>query len=286
MSLPVPILLYHSVAHLTPTRFRKWTIEPALFAAHMAYLRAQHYTPLTVTQLVCALSDHHPGLPARPIVISFDDGYADFLEAAWPVLKQFEFAATLYVVTKYVGQSSSWLHGQGAGDRPMLTWVQLAELSAAGIECGAHSHTHVQLDTVPSELAREEIVRSKSELEQHLNRPVETFAYPYGYYSPRERELVQAAGFTSACAVKHALSTTADDRFALARIIVTADTDVAHLSQLLTGQHLRLAPADEQPWTKVWRLIRRARWRLISAMGTGLWRKPPGAAICRDSMES
>ncbi|MBI5566627.1 MAG: polysaccharide deacetylase family protein [Chloroflexi bacterium] len=180
MNAPVPILLYHSVASTTAPRFKKWTIEPATFAAHMAYLRDQRYTPLTVTQLARSMTAPANGLPDRPIVISFDDGYADFLGGAWPILQQHNFAATLYMVTKYVGQSSSWLYGQGAGDRPLLTWAQLAEISAAGIECGAHSHSHVQLDTVPIDVAREEIVRSKNELEQHLNQPAETFAYPYG----------------------------------------------------------------------------------------------------------
>ncbi|MBI5564477.1 MAG: hypothetical protein HY870_06255, partial [Chloroflexi bacterium] len=92
-----------------------------------------------------------------------------------------------------------------------------------------------------------------------------TFAYPYGYYSPAVRELVQAAGFTSACAVKHALSTTTDDRFALARIIISPQTDVERLADLLAGRNLRIAPAGEQLWTKVWRLIRRLRWRLTPA---------------------
>ena len=259
MNAPVPILLYHSVASTAAPRFRKWALSPEMFAAHMAYLHDQRYTPLTVTQLVRAMAAKAEGWPSRPIVISFDDGYADFLVGAWPSLKQYVFAATLYVVTKYVGQNSGWLHGQGAGDRLMLSWAQLAEIGAAGIECGAHSHTHVQLDTVPIDVAREEIVRSKNEIEQHLNQPAETFAYPYGYYTPAVRELVQAAGFSSACAVKHALSTTTDDRFALARIIVSADTTVERLADLLTGRDLRIAPAGEQLWTKAWRMIRRLR---------------------------
>jgi peptidoglycan/xylan/chitin deacetylase (PgdA/CDA1 family) len=265
MSTIIPILLYHSVNGTSEPRFKKWTIHPASFAAHMQYLHDQHYTPLTVTQWLQLMLDQHGRLPERPIVISFDDGYTDFLVNAVPILQRYEFGATLYVVTKYVGQSSAWLHGQGAGDRSMLTWAQLAEVSAAGIECGAHSHTHVQLDTVPLPEAREEIVRSKSEMEQHLNRPVETFAYPFGYHNVAVRELVQDAGFTSACAVKHALSTVDDDRFALSRIIIVADTSVDRFTDLLAGRNLRVAPTEEQIWTKGWRVIRRLRGRLTAS---------------------
>ena len=264
MSTIVPILLYHSVTGASTPRFRKWTIEPATFAAHMKYLHDHGYLPLTVTQW-SQLMERHGQLPAHPIVISFDDGYADFLSNALPVLQYYGFGATLYVVTKYVGQSSSWLHAQGAGDQPMLTWAQLAAVSAAGIECGAHSHTHAQLDTIPLREAREEITRSKSELEQHLNISVETFSYPYGYHNASVRELVQSAGFTSACAVKHALSTVHDDRFALSRIIITADTSVERLADLLDGRNLRVAPAQERLWTKGWRVIRRLHWRMAPA---------------------
>lgn len=264
MTISVPILLYHSVAHTSAPRFKKWTIHPDLFAAQMQYLHDQRYTPLTVTHWAW-LMEQRSYLPEHPIVISFDDGYADFLDYALPILQQYGFEATLYVVTKYVGQSSTWLHGQGAGDRSMLTWVQLAEVSAAGIECGAHSHTHVQLDAVPLPEAREEIARSKRELEQHLNQPVETFAYPYGYHTVRVRELVQEAGFTSACAVKHALSTMDDDRLALSRIIIAADTSVDRFANLLAGRNLRVAPTEEQVWTKGWRVIRRLRGRLTTS---------------------
>ncbi|HSD84863.1 MAG TPA: polysaccharide deacetylase family protein [Anaerolineae bacterium] len=264
MTTSVPILLYHSVADTTAPRFKKWTLHPEFFAVHMQYLADQHYTPLTVTQWLQLLSDRRGALPERPIVISFDDGYTDFLVNAVPILQHYGFGATLYVVTKYVGQSSTWLQGQGAGDRSLLTWAQLAEVNAAGIECGAHSHTHVQLDTVPLAEAREEIARSKNELEQHLNRSVESFAYPYGYHNALVRELVQEAGFTSACAVKHALSTVDDDRFALSRIIISADTNVDRFAELLTGRHLRVAPMEEQVWTKGWRVIRRLRGKLTA----------------------
>lgn len=257
MNVQVPILLYHSVAEQVAPGFRKWSVRPALFAAHMAYLHNHQYTPMTVTQLVQAINDERASLPARPVVVTFDDGLVDFYTDALPSLTQYSVPATLYIVAGFVGGASRWLRADGEGDRPMLTWEQIAAISASGIECGAHSFAHFQLDTLSAAAAREEIVRSKGILEKHLGRPVMTFAYPHGYYSPTVRRLVQQAGFSSACAVKHAMSTLADDRFALARIIVTADTSVQDLNRLLAGQGLPLAPMSEKMQTKMWRVVRR-----------------------------
>ncbi len=259
MSTPIPILLYHSVAENATSQYRRWAIRPGIFAAHLAYLHNQGYTPITVTHLAQAMIDQGTHLPERPVVLTFDDGLADFYAGALPVLKSYAFAATLYIATQFVGGTSRWLHAEGEGERPMLTWSQIADIHASGIECGAHSHSHPQLDVLSLAEAGDEITRSKAILEQHLGRAVTTFAYPHGYYDSGVRRLVQQAGYTSACAVKHALSSLADDRFALARIIVSPeDANVENFANLLAGRGLRLAPTRERVRTRGWRLVRRS----------------------------
>jgi peptidoglycan/xylan/chitin deacetylase (PgdA/CDA1 family) len=222
----------------------------------MAYLHDSRYMPITVTQLGQAMTDNSVRLPSRPVIITFDDGFADFHRGALPVLKSYGFTATLYITTGFVGSTSRWLSREG--ERPMLTWGQIAEISASGVECGAHSHSHPQLDTLAPFATRDEIIRSKTVLEDHLGRQVSTFSYPHGYYSSTVRQIVQQGGYSSACAVKHAMSSTTDDHFALARIIVTADTGVESLGRLLAGEGLRVAPIRERAPTKIWRLVRRS----------------------------
>jgi peptidoglycan/xylan/chitin deacetylase (PgdA/CDA1 family) len=257
----VPILLYHSIALDVAPRFRKWTVDPEVLAAHMAYLHDHHYTPITVTHFTTAMADSSVLLPQRPVVLTFDDGFADFYTNALPILTRYGFAATLYIATGFVGNTSRWLHPLGEGQRPMLTWGQIAEISASGVECGAHSSTHPELDTLSPGAARKEIIASKMILEQHLGRPVSTFAYPYGFYSPVVRRLVQQGGYSSACAVKQSMSALTDDVFALARIMVTADTSVGRFAEYIKGRGLRVAPRRERVRTKVWRLLRRSgRW--------------------------
>lgn len=271
MSASIPILLYHSISEAAAPRYRRWAVRPATFAAQMAYLHDQRYSALTVTQLVERLVDRSRPMPERPVVITFDDGYTDFCTGALPVLKRYGFAATLYITTGFVGSTSRWLHRAGESERAMLTWRQVAEVSASGIECGAHSHSHHPLDLLTPAAARDEIVRSKSILEHRLGQPVPSFAYPHGYYTPAVRRMVREAGFSSACAVKDAMSTTADDRFALARIIIAAETGVADFAGLLLGRGLSAAPARRRVRTAGWQFVRRV---------TGLLRRDAVAVTC------
>ena len=259
----VPILMYHSIspASTATMQFRPFTVSPACFAEHMAYLVAQHYTPITVTQLVASRFSGADPLPQKPVVLTFDDGFADFYASALPILKQYSFVATLFVTTAFVNATSRWLQKEGETARPMLTWEQLSELPTHGIECGAHSHSHAQLDILPCAMAKAEIEQSKKSLEDHLGRAITSFAYPFGYQTARIRQLVQAAGYTAACAVKHGMSTAQDDPFALRRLMVKADTNSVAFATLLTGAYLSPLAAATTMYartrTPLWHLVRR-----------------------------
>jgi peptidoglycan/xylan/chitin deacetylase (PgdA/CDA1 family) len=258
MSAAIPILLYHSISESASARFREWSVRPGLFAAHMQYLQRHGYTPITVTQLAADMSAADRSLPDRPVVITFDDGFADFYTEALPVLKDCGFTATLFVVTGLVGSTSRWLLREREGNRLMLSWDQIATIVSSGIECGTHSHTHVQLDTLPPAVASAEITCSKAVLEDKIGREVSTIAYPNGYHNSTVLRLVRQAGYSSACAVKNAMSAVADDRFALSRIIVSGETGVEEFATLLIGRGLRVAPLRERITTKGWRFVRRS----------------------------
>ena len=233
----IPILMYNSISSPDCSGFRPCTVSPEVFDTHLSYLKQNHYTTITVTQLSNAMSRGGIGLPPRPVVLTFDDGYADFYTAALPILQYYGYTATLYVATGYSGNTSRWLQYPEERSRPMLTRNQLREISACGIECGAHTHTHPALDMVSLPVARDEIVRSKDVLEECIGQYVSSFAYPYGYYTTHLQEMVQICGFTSACAIRRAVSSLHDNPYALARLAITPDTEMHDLvTALATGR--------------------------------------------------
>lgn len=240
MRLHVPILLYQNISSSGP--FLKTSLHPELFAAHLAFLHANGYTPVTVSQLAQAMIDYTVRLPHRPIVLTFDNGLSDFYSEALPVLRKFEFPATVYISTSSVGRSGRWGRREKELNDHTLTWEEIGRLCLNGIECGAHGHRQIRLDSLSRRGAWDEITHSKMEFQRHLGRSVSTFAYPDGYASNRSRQLVQEAGFTSACTARRGSNRDLNDRFSLARIPVANGTDVRALKCLLLDQKLSDSP--------------------------------------------
>jgi len=253
MAHAIPILMYHSLDGEDADR---WTLSPSLFAEHMKWLADNDYHSLTVSAFVKARRNATT-MPPRPVVITFDDGLRDFLTEAVPVLQRYHLRATVYIVTGLVGKTCPWARSAADTERNMLSWDEVRMLPQFGIECGAHTHTHPQLDVIPSHDAFAEITRSKAELEDRLGCPVDSFAYPHGYAHQETRRLVREAGFKSACRVRHALSSTREDPFALSRIIVTNDISADEFESLFTGHVLPTAPPPDRLVSTGWRLVRK-----------------------------
>jgi peptidoglycan/xylan/chitin deacetylase (PgdA/CDA1 family) len=252
----IPILMYHSIADDMGHKFKSFVVSRSLFAEQMEYLHGHNYTALTVTQLARGCLSHDYVLPERPIVITFDDGFADFFTNALPILQRFGFTATLYITTAFVNGTSKWLERDGEGMRPMLTWSQIKALHSVGIECGGHSHTHPQLDVLPLSKMYQEVAMSKKILEDCVQAEIASFAYPFGYYTTAVKQAVQDVGYSSACAVKFALSSDKSDLFALSRLKVSSDTNVKVFHGLLNGQ-TSIGTLISRARTPAWQLVRR-----------------------------
>ncbi|WP_457796810.1 polysaccharide deacetylase family protein [Methylocystis sp. S23] len=231
--MSVPILVYHSVADRAPAGFAPFAVSPRRFDEQLRFLRGEGYGTLTVSELA-RIRRGGGEAPARTVVLTFDDGFADFHARALPALAKHGFTATLYVVSGAVGAKSAWIEG-AAGRTPMLDWAQLAETARAGVEIGGHGVSHAALDMLSRDEAEAEIFCCKATLEAHLGKRVESFAYPYGLYSRETRRLVAEAGYVSACAVRYANSPRDDDLFALRRQIVRADASLADFAATLRG---------------------------------------------------
>src|SRR3954470_11625831 len=186
----LPALMYHSVSAISGP-MRDLAVPPERLAEHLAALTGAGYRPVGLTE---ALDGLDAGSTERMVAITFDDGYRDFLTEGVPALAAAGAGATLYASVGHLGERADWLGRWSPDFGRMLTWDELAEVARAGVEIGNHSLVHHPLDVLPPEQLREEIFRSHDELEQRLQRPVRSFAYPHGYNDRRVRDLVREAG--------------------------------------------------------------------------------------------
>jgi peptidoglycan/xylan/chitin deacetylase (PgdA/CDA1 family) len=248
----VPVLLYHAITARPPPGLRRFTVHPRRFVEHLGVVRDAGRVGLTVSQFAACLKGVSQ-LPDLPVLVTFDDGYADFLIAAEDLLAS-QLPSTLYMTTGEIGSTG------------MLTSRQLQSLDHE-VEVGAHSRTHPRLDELSPARLRSEVFGSKADLEDVLRRPVRSFAYPHGDHDQNVRQAVIDAGFDSAAAVKNAFSHDRDDPFAIARITVTAQMTAGRIRELLEGRDAPVAWSRERRRTRAYRAYRRMRRRLQGEAG-------------------
>ncbi len=253
----IAILMYHAVAASTTVAFRPYTVDPQLFDEHISALIDAGCSFHTVEEVPALLAGGGPGDGRTAVVISIDDALADQATAA---LASRRVPGTLFVPTGYVGATAGWLTGDDRL-RPILGWSALEELGQSGIEIAAHGHLHLAADINEPELVREDAARSRFELEDHLARPVTSYAYPFGYWTPAARRAVRAAGFSQACAIMDLPAVSGDDRFALPRLYVGPETTPELLVELVRARPVRLARRRAELGQRIWRNGRRwAGW--------------------------
>ena len=226
----IPVLMYHSISEAEERVHPYYRINtrPNVFADHMRFLATQGYKAVSLQDLI----DKEPD--DKNVVITFDDGFSDFYFKAFPILKEYNFRAIVFLATAYVG-------GEPFNGRHCLNWEQVRELHAAGIMFGSHTHAHQHL----SELTRSEIIRelrqSKSIIEDRLGSEVTDFSYPYRF--PEENkafkgfigeELVNA-GYTRGVTTVIGRYRTGDDKMFLKRLPANSADDEALLDAKLKG---------------------------------------------------
>ncbi|HEX6449006.1 MAG TPA: polysaccharide deacetylase family protein [Trebonia sp.] len=250
-----PILLYHSVCADPPDWIAPYTVSPETFSAHLDVVRASGRRPLTVSQYADGLRGT-ANLPPAAVLITVDDGFADFADNALPALTDRKMPSTLYVTT---GALADRCQESVLPRAHMLHSMDLPGLERAGVEIGAHSHTHRQIDILPTAEVRHELSLSSTLLAQTLGHGIRSFAYPHGYWRRQILQQVQEAGFDSACAVGNSLSSAKERILALPRLMVMAHTDARALAAWLAGSRPPVTSRSYRASALGWRLYRRAR---------------------------
>ena len=220
--ISVPILYYHYIRVNPNPRDRlgfELSVTPRHFQAQMDWLKAEGGHPETLAQVMTALQSG-TALPARSVVLTFDDGHDDFATQVVPVLLREHFVATSFVVPGFLGSPT------------YMSPAQVRAVAADGMVIGAHTMHHVDLTKVSAAVARSEIRFSKALLEQLIGQPVLDFAYPYGSWNPSIAAMVAQAGFRDAAATRWGTMQCLSNRFQLHRSEVLGSSDLATFASL------------------------------------------------------
>ena len=227
----IPILMYHRIATNGSAAMEQFRVAPDLFANQMATLRRAGYYTVGLGDWVSAMAGYQ-SLRGRPVILTFDDGYQDFLTAAMPVLRAHSFSATVFLVAERIGRNADWdsRYGQPA---PLLLWEEVRALQEAGIEFGCHSSAHRPMTGMRRPELAEDTVRARAILEEGLRTSVKSLAYPYGAENQFVRDVLEDLGFQAAVTCEPGLSRLGDDPLRLPRVEVTGSSSPESLLALI-----------------------------------------------------
>jgi peptidoglycan/xylan/chitin deacetylase (PgdA/CDA1 family) len=198
------------------------SVTPDDLAAQLDHLTADGFHSVSLAQVADAMQGGPP-LPAKPVVLTFDDGFADFFTTAMPVLRAHQLTATSFVVSGFVGRPN------------YMTADQVRAASQAGMTIGAHTAHHVDLTTAAPQTAELEIRSSRAELEAVVGHPVLDFAYPSGRVNPLVERLVHDAGFRDAVTTQPGRTHHPATPYSLTRVRVHGGESLAEFDRSLGG---------------------------------------------------
>jgi hypothetical protein len=218
------LLIYHRVGGGSPD---ERDLAPDEFRRQLDVL-ADH----EVVHLDTALDRLHAGDPRPSVVLTFDDGFADVHEHAWPLLRERRIPFTVYLATAFVGGVMHWDGSTAKAAGPALSWQQLGEMQASGLmTLGNHTHRHAR----PELLTTEELDSCSAEIETRLGVPPDHFAYPWGIPVP-SMEAALGSRFRSACTGQLGRNLPGADPVLLRRLPVRRTDPIGFFSAKLRGR--------------------------------------------------
>jgi peptidoglycan/xylan/chitin deacetylase (PgdA/CDA1 family) len=246
-----PALLYHSICPAGRTPRDRWQVRAQDFAADMQSVARSGRQPIDADTYAAWLRSGDRRL-ATAMLVTFDDGFADFADLAYPILCKLGIASTLFVTTGWLGRPG------------MLSASAVRDLAAAGVEVGAHSVSHRHLDLLDDRTVELELAASRATLEAITGRAVTSFAYPHGSHRARTKRIAASCGYATAHAVKNAISHPADDLYGVARFTVDARSTRERVRAVIDGKGAPRSWSGERVRTRAFRVVRAIRDRRVA----------------------
>jgi peptidoglycan/xylan/chitin deacetylase (PgdA/CDA1 family) len=217
----VPILTYHKIAPIIPNTIYPGTfVPPELFRKHLRHLVRRGYQ-------TNRLADIFQGnTPANPIVLTFDDGFQDFAENAFPALSEYAFQSTVFLVANHLGGLNDWDIAVGDTPAPLMNATTIQDLAKKGVEFGSHTLTHAHLDQLSEAEQDIEVGKSRLQLQSELGLPIETFCFPYGGHNAYTLTAAEQAGYKVSVSTRKGINDPSTPRHCLKRIAIRHDTSL------------------------------------------------------------
>jgi len=233
------ILMYHEVSEEDPADII--AVRRDSFYEQMTWLKINGYQVTTLSDL---FSDKQSGPKAtgrKSIALTFDDGYLDTYTAAWPVLREFNISASIFLVSGRVGKTSAWREGFLA-NAALMSWDNAREMAAGGIQFGSHTVTHPHLNELEARAVELEVQDSRRQIEEQLEQSITHFSYPNNSTNPSVYYALRKAGYTHACTYRnHYVGGPGHNLLTLQRIIVlSTDTLEDFAAKVRSNLRLRL----------------------------------------------
>lgn len=233
----IPILMYHSISEEDETRvhaYYRTATSPLVFTQHMQHLRDLGYGTISLADAAGLLQNG--GVTKKYVVVTFDDGYADFYTHAFPELSRHGFTATIFLPTRYIGSYPVQFMGKAC-----LTWSEVRELRKHGMCFGSHTVTHPRLATLNPSIVKSEIANSKQAIEDNLGEAVDSFAYPFAFpegnrpFVQMLRNTLVEAGYREGVSTRIGTARREDDLYFMRRLPMNSLDDIALFSAKLAG---------------------------------------------------
>jgi peptidoglycan/xylan/chitin deacetylase (PgdA/CDA1 family) len=221
----LPILSYHRIAEDGPPDLAPYRVTPAAFAEQMRWLRRNGYHAITSADVAGQLAEGRP-FRGRPVMITFDDGYRDFHEVAWPILRTHDFCAEVMVVTDRVGGTADWDADYGP-PATLMGWPEIQSLGASGICFGSHMASHRHMSEMTSREIVHEAATSRALIERVLGCECLSIAAPFGEADSRFVRIAEACGYKIGLTTDPGFARIDSDPMQLPRIQVAGDWSLA-----------------------------------------------------------
>jgi peptidoglycan/xylan/chitin deacetylase (PgdA/CDA1 family) len=235
----VAILCYHGVTE-RPTRRPEDAaglhVRYDRFLAHLEYLR-RGYRVISLRDYLTAREAGRE-LPPYSVVLTFDDGYRNFITAAAPALRRFEMPASVFLITDRVendARSEANRTWSEADDEAYLSWADVKQLTGDGFEFGSHTCSHPKLPELSPDQIEHELGDARTAIANHLQLDVLSLAYPYGLTSSGIAEKAQTLGYSCALTTETGFNDHGTDLFMLRRTLIGDDDDVASFATRVSG---------------------------------------------------